>query len=873
MLEDFESPRGRSGPLWLEFDKNGLGTSALPSPFQPEPGGAAASPGHAGRIRGTLGANKAPWSWVQLQVHVNPGRMPQDLSGYKSLHFFVKGNGGRYAVAFAKASVTDHDQFRYEFTAPASWTEVVVPFSELKQAGWGKPVAARFDDVERIYFSPVEFEKPFELSIDHVVLSPRATTLATKPYVTTDWFAWSGVDVAKRRGTALDVSRLLDAPAGKHGVLGKRGEDFVFADGRPARFWGVNIVASANFPSHEEAEQLAQLLASLGVNMTRHHHIDAAWSTPNVFGNQASTRALDPAALERFDYFVAALQKRGIYQYFDLLVHRKVSEQDGVPDAAKLTAGLKVEGEFQPQLIELQEQFIDAFMGHVNPYTKQSYAKSPAIALVDVINEDSLFWLRKEGEFAVKSDASRRELGRQFSAWLAKSVPGGRAALERRWADASGKQGLLPSEDPERGSVEVVLAFERDVYERLGAARLADTLRFLYDTQTAYYRRIQTRLRQLGFRGLVTGSNHWTEHPLDLLANSQLDFIDRHAYFSHPEGGWGYSTKVRYNPTSMLKDPYLGIIGSLVHRRVKGLPFATSEWQTSAPNDYRAEGVLLMGAYASFQGMSPLEFSFSHDVRKRPDAITELSNNFDIIEQPTMLALWPAVSLLFHRGDVKPATLSAYVQVDPQRVFVPEASLPAPAKLGLIARTGVDFGSGAPEPSFEKLVSAHTHGDVVVSSTGELRHDAAAGRFEVDTPRTQGFAGFRPAQPVTLANVRIDCESPFAVVVATALDDAPLDSAKRVLVTAVGNAVNSGMALAASGNALAAPGHSPILVEPIVGSVGFGKLRGSLDKLTAYALNAAGERTHEVPLMRTPDGFILTLSSASKTLHYELVRK
>ncbi|MFZ5895717.1 MAG: CIA30 family protein [Myxococcota bacterium] len=873
LLEDFERAEGRSGPLWLEFDKNGLGTRAAPFPFQPEPGGASGSPGHAAHITGALGSNKAPWSWVQLQVHLNPNKAPQDLNGYKTLRFFVKADGGRYSVALEKASVTDHDHFRYEFTAPSSWTEIVVPLAELAQAGWGKPLPRRFDDVLRVRFSPAEFDKPFDFAVDHLVLSPTEVKLTPKPYATADWFPWTGIDASKRRGTALDVSRLLDAPAGKHGALGRRGENFVFADGKKARFWGVNIVASANFPTHEEADKLAELLAQLGVNMTRHHHIDAAWSTPNVFGNKANTLALDPAAMDRFDYFVAALQKRGIYQFFDMLVHRKVTKEDGVAEADKLAQGLKIEGEFDPKLIELQEKFIDQFMGHENPYTKSTYAKNPAIALVEVINEDSLLWLRNEGDFALKTPASRQLIAQLFSAWLKKQVPGGRAALEKRWADASGKQGLLPSEDPEKGSVELSFSFEREVYPKLGKARLADTLRFLYDTELDYYKRIQKRLKQVGYRGLTTGSNHWTEHPLDLMASAELDFVDRHAYFSHPEAGWGYNKDIRWNPSSMLKDPYLGIVGSLAHRRVKGLPYSTSEWQTSAPNDYRQEGVLLMGAYAALQGMSPIEFAFSHDVKKRPEAIDVLSNNFDIIEQPAMLGLWPAVSLLFHRADVRESDLAAYVKVDREASLVPEAALPAPAKLGLIARTGVDFSPNAATPPIDKIVKDHTNGTMVSSSTRELRHDSTSGRFEMDTPRSQGFAGFNSNETVALGNVRIDLKSPYAVVVVSSLEDAPIATTRRWLVTAAGNAVNTGMALAASGNALADPGRAPILVEPIVGNVTLGKITGALDKLKAYALLASGERGPEVPLTRTADGFVLPLSAASKTLHYEIVRQ
>ena len=40
----------------------------------------------------------------------------------------------------------------------------------------------------------------------------------------------------------------MDAPAGKYGPLKRQGENFVFANGKGLRFWGVNLVASANFP-------------------------------------------------------------------------------------------------------------------------------------------------------------------------------------------------------------------------------------------------------------------------------------------------------------------------------------------------------------------------------------------------------------------------------------------------------------------------------------------------------------------------------------------------------------------------------------------------------------------------------------------------
>ena len=46
-------------------------------------------------------------------------------------------------------------------------------------------------------------------------------------------------------GSALDMSFLLDGPAGKHGFLKVKGERFVFEDGTHARFWGGNTFGEA----------------------------------------------------------------------------------------------------------------------------------------------------------------------------------------------------------------------------------------------------------------------------------------------------------------------------------------------------------------------------------------------------------------------------------------------------------------------------------------------------------------------------------------------------------------------------------------------------------------------------------------------------
>ncbi|HYQ17574.1 MAG TPA: hypothetical protein VEQ58_17495, partial [Polyangiaceae bacterium] len=674
-------------------------------------------------------------------------------------------------------------------------------------------------------------------------------------------------------GTALDVSRLLDAPAGKYGPLQRRGESFVFGNGKQLRFWGVNLVGSANFPTHAEADHLAELLAQLGVNMTRHHHLDADWSKPNLFGNGPSTEQLDPAVLERFDYLVAALQKRGIYQFFDLLVNRKPGSADSVTARDDVSAGFKIEGEFAPQLIALQEKFVEQLLGHRNPYTKRSYAKDPAIALIDVINEDSLFWIQKEGDFALRSPEYRKILNQLFGAWLVKHVPGGRRALEQRWQPAVGEagHGLESGEDAATGNVDALVMFATDDPERLSAARAADTLRFYYDTQLGYFRHMQAKLAQLGYRGLVTGSNHWLESAIDLYANAQLDFVDRHAYWAHPVGGWNYRPEISWNPESMLKDTGLGVVGALVTRRVKGLPYTASEWQTSAPNDYRHEGVLVMGAYAALGNFNPLEFAFSHDSAKHSDQITKLANNFDLVEQPTMLGAWPAVSLLFHRHDVAESKQEAVLKIDQASVFLPGFHGGLPKELARLGKTGVSFGSGQTLEQLDLLSKTQIVEGVARANGGELVHDAKHGTLLVDTARTQAFAGFKPSQPIKLGNIELELGSPFAVVIVTALDDQPLASSKRILVSALGNAVNSGMTLTTGRNRLENVGSAPVLVEPIVGRLSLSAKPQA--RSTVYALGPSGERDHAVETEPGPSAVSFRLSAQHHTMHYEIVRE
>src|SRR5262245_22558228 len=80
--------------------------------------------------------------------------------------------------------------------------------------------------------------------------------------------------------SVIDLSNLLDAPAGKRGFARIVNGHLVAGDGKRLRLWGVNITdwtrGSTMFPSKEDAPMWAAALARFGVNCVRLHFLDLA---------------------------------------------------------------------------------------------------------------------------------------------------------------------------------------------------------------------------------------------------------------------------------------------------------------------------------------------------------------------------------------------------------------------------------------------------------------------------------------------------------------------------------------------------------------------------------------------------------------------
>jgi hypothetical protein len=96
------------------------------------------------------------------------------------------------------------------------------------------------------------------------------------------------------------------------------------------------------------------------------------------------------------------------------LVGRPFQDGDGVKDANTLRQGAKGTSFFDARLIELQKEFAQQLLGHLNPYTKQKYTDDPAVAIVEINNENSI-----NIGYAAPSPFYVHELITIYNGWLA----------------------------------------------------------------------------------------------------------------------------------------------------------------------------------------------------------------------------------------------------------------------------------------------------------------------------------------------------------------------------------------------------------------------------------------------------------------------
>jgi len=588
-----------------------------------------------------------------------------------------------------------------------------------------------------------------------------------------------------------------ERPAGKHGFLRARGENIIFEDGTPVRFWGTNITAYALFRTSEiEMRTQAKRLSRLGFNLVRLHHHDSQWVRPNIFGNRAdNTLTLDPQSVKKIDMWIKALRDEGIYVWLDLYVGREFTAKDGIRNFAEIAKGKKsktVKGfsYINPDIQGRLQEFNQAYLSHVNPFTSLAYKDDPAIIGMLITNENDL---STHYGNALLPDKKVPEHNRIYM------------SLARKFAAEKG----LDSKKTWRSW-------------QHGPSKL-----FLNDLEHQFNSKMISQLRSLGVKVPIATTNTWGGMPLSGLPSlSDGNVITVNSY-----GGADFlSSNARYRAN---------FSDWITAANVAGKPLFVTEWNVSPfPAFDRHTTPTYLASLAGLQGWDALmQYAYTQVSSKKADR----PSNWHAFNDPALLAMFPAGALLYRRGDVQPAQNTYYLSLSPEiltgRKISPATSktirtlaeqsklriaLPAIPELpwltpGSVPQDGIIIRN----PDQDFIPEGQ---DFVCSDTKEICRNWVRGVATINTPKSQIASGWIGGGLIKLDNLLLRIKTANASIAVQSLDGVALSKSAKILISMAAQSVP------------VSPRKLPFLSEPVEGILQIQAREG----LKLYALNAVG---------------------------------
>lgn len=682
-----------------------------------------------------------------------------------------------------------------------------------------------------------------------------------------------------------DISALLEAPAGKHGFISIKDGHLADGSGKRWRIWGANFSGRMNVPPMKLAPPLARHLAKNGLNCVRLHFMDIRYPNGILMRSKTSqvrkagdlpqrpqdetTRALDPEGLTRLDYMIACLKQHGVYVDINLNVARPFTEADGVTEAEWLGYG-KALTYFDERLIELQKEYARQLLEHVNPFTGLAYKDEPAVALVELVNENSILesWLSNHlrgenrqptGTWSDIPPYYGKKLDELWNHWLQGRFSG-REALAQAW---EGK--LDAGEDPAQGSVRRLRVED---FAQTSRARFTEEAEFYASLERNYFAEMSRFLQEeVGVKQVILGSsdhNMGKNNVLHLENLATLGITDGHFYWEHPEfPGKDWSRKDWYIVnTAMVDAADRNVISRVARSKVKGMPYLVSETNAPFPNDFASGFIPILAGYGAFQDWDGL-FPYDYNHTDEDDKLIEgfIHEFFAVGADPLKRAESLAAGLAFLRGDVQKARQVVGRRVTREQMvaaqLVPLKDHPfwvdyLPGRLALMHGLEVEAFNAVenhPAPGSISFPEEEIRAD-----TGEIvwHLGAEGGRVLFDTPRWQTLIG--RAGKMETANLALELSTPYAAVQAVSLDGKPLAEAERILLVVAARVANTGMVWTGANRQSIGEdfGEAPTRIEPVTGTLALRKL-GQVRGVTVQSLDGSGQPFGE-PLQATASG-------------------
>lgn len=653
-----------------------------------------------------------------------------------------------------------------------------------------------------------------------------------------------------------NLSFLNPAPAGKYGFVTSR-NGHLYAGSERLRLLGVNLAFNGTTPDHETAEKIAARLARFGINAVRFHHMEAVAAPRGILN--ADRKTLNPEQLDRLDYFIAELKKRGIYSDINLQVTRIYPEF--LPSADTLSKSAKGPDFFQFELIESQKEYAKKLLLHRNPYTGNRYVDEPAIVFVEINNENGLIHAWLAGRLDKMNEAYKKTLSARWNDWLGKRYPSTQVYPTKETSQLGKTMGVArrPMALPTRDSFKVMSQPGRQYW-----------IQFLWETEQAYWDEMRSYLRDsLGVKSLLIGTQSNVFSPAAIQAS--LDVIDTHAYWDHPEFP---RNPHDMNDWVMKNQPLAGArrnnpIAALALYRIAGKPFVVTEYDHPFPTPYEAEGLPLLAAYAALQDWDGI-FQFCYGLGAGDWRDARVALFFDSHANPLKMAGLLSAALLYRREDVLKSKASATTPLPFE--LSPSAWIPiiiAKGRMPLASDTGVPSLLPLHQfAGFNTVASKKSLSIPVTSDTGELIWGAPSSSVTIDAVRTKGIIG-RVGEAIERDgwSFRIDsARNQRGVLLVHVMEGKNFQHARKLLAVVMGEVRNSSTKQIDGMHAGNPWGNAPTQISATTASV---SLPMSASRVRAWSLDSRGDRVE--PLNVPPGGKAeIKLGADQKTLWYEI---
>ncbi|MDQ3534473.1 MAG: beta-galactosidase, partial [Bacteroidota bacterium] len=391
---------------------------------------------------------------------------------------------------------------------------------------------------------------------------------------------------------ALDLRFLNEEIAGQNGFikLSADGKSFITEEGNPIRFWAINGASIVKDLTDEQLSYYARFLAKMGVNLIRFH------GAVQPKGGAESLDEVDMNEVEAIWKVVAAMKQEGIYTAISPFWGGYMEEIPASWDLGEYTGESHIWGlmYFNDHLKNAYKKWVEVLYTTVNPYTGIALKDDPAVALIQIKNEDSLlFWtimgIKPEHKITIE---------KSFHEWLISKYENIESAFNA-WSNER-----LPEDNLSNGQVGIYPIWEATIPQSGGKAiRLNDQKEFLSRHQQDFYTEIYDYYRSLGCKQLINANNWRPADPARMFdaerwSNASVDVMAVNRYYDPGHQGenssWRIDPDHTYVGESVLINPTKFPINI---KQVHDKPFFVTESGWNSPHKYQAEGPFLVAAY------------------------------------------------------------------------------------------------------------------------------------------------------------------------------------------------------------------------------------------------------------------------------------